>query len=478
MTPKRQRKRPVDSDGSSGPTPAEQPDVSPARRWRGFILSRLIGTAVSPITGLFASIPIAFGSLFLIVGWRAGPQRLIDAARLRPYTARTEGRLVESWLALDFDPAAMGKYRLWRPQAKATQCAVVEFDPGWGDARGGPIRRAFCGSRLQFNDSYAFADFHEISKNVPFGWPRDANGFAVPEVRLSAVARDWLAAHPEPDPMPLDPPTANALASFRLDHDTPIDLAIAGWRNPAIRIPLLFDPRNPQGALPAGFVNEQRDLPPHVLLYGVFALLAALGLLPWLEGMAFLLGAMPRWAFWFVALLPLVALPWWSEQMPHVISGLNARMGEIVTLMLDDLDRTGVLVSSPPDQALLARGERLAWHLDQSLYAGTLGRFRFTPPNAPPQSDAEAMRLLVDTVTTQERSLPASEQADLFDRLRVEKEGQLAGAGPAFLEAARQAAVAPDAEPAVKKAAASFLAAYGHYFPPYPELTPAPTAAR
>lgn len=476
MTPKKPRRgsQPTETPPDAA-APASSED-SRSRNWRGFLLSRLLGTAVSPITGFFAAIPLAFAGIFLILAWNLGPQRLIDAARLRPFTARAEGRLVESWLALDLDPAAMSNHRLWRPEAMAAQCAVVEFDPGWSDARRGKLRRAFCGVRLQYSTSYYLEEFDTLSKGVPFGWRRDANGFAVPEIRLSSAARQWLATHPEPDPLPMDPPTESALASLRLDHDKPVELAAAGWTRPAIVIPLLFDPRDPQTALPAGRVEEQRDLPPSPMLYLLFAMLAIPGALVWVEGMAFLLGAMPRWAFWFVALVPLVALPWWAERLPRVITGLNAQMGEVLSLLIRDTDRAGLSFAGPPEAAPQAGGDKITWHLDESLYAGTLGGFHFVPPDPPPASRDAARQALIAAVTRQEQALPPAEQTALFERLIAEQQRQLSDAGPVFFEAARQAVVGSAATAETRAAAKRFLAAHGHDFPPYPELTAPPGA--
>ncbi len=442
-------------------------------RFRGFLLQQLLGTALSPITGFAAAIPLAFGCLFLVIGWTVGPQRVIDAKKLAGFTAHADGRIVESWLALDFDPATMGKYRLWRPQAHAAQCVVVEYDTGWGDARGGPIRRAFCGLRLQYNDAFTLADFRTLTKGVPFAWARDPNGFAVPEMRLSSTARDWLASHPDPDPLPLDPPTRSALESLRVEQDRPVDLAVLGWTTPAPAIiPLLFDPRDPRGALPAGQVAEQLDLPPTGLLYGLFVFCLIPGTIAWLEGMAFLLGGMPRWAFWFVALVPIAAVPWWGARMPHFIGGMNAKMGDIVSMMLEDVSLQSSAKASAPADALLAHGERLTWHLSEGAYADTLGRLRFTPPNPPPESPAEAERLLTATVTEQVRALAPGEQTAMFQKLRAQKDGKLTGAGQVFLPAARDAALAADSPPELQRAATALLGSWGHYFAPYAELTP------
>ncbi len=461
MTPRGPR-RPEDG---GNPGPKRRPSGNRGASAPSWLLRALRGElaarALSPVRGLVLSIPLFFACLFLVIGWRIGPQRMIDAARLRKLTAHAQGRIVESWMALDFKPADMEKHRLWRPLARESLCAVVEYDPGWTDA---PVRKAFCGSHDTYNDSYLPHDMRQILKGVPFSWPHDARGFAVPEIRMSAAALGWLATHPEPDPMPNDPPTKTALESLRLDIDQPVALAIAGWMSPATTIPLAFDPHDPRGALPAGFIAKVLDQPPPLVSLVVFAILLVPGVLVWIVAMSLMLGQLQRWAFWFLTLVPLLALPWWGEWMPRYIGGMNSMVGEVVTSFLGDLDRLGYIESSAPDRAFLAHGERVVWRLEDGLYAGTLGRLRFTPPHPAPKSKGEAFRVLVDSITAQVRALDPSEQAALFVRLRQEKEHGLRGAGYAFEEAAHKAMADPQSGPELRRAANGFLEAWGQYF--------------
>ena len=60
MPPKRPRRGGQPADPMQTATPAAMTAGASARHWRGFILSRLLGTALSPITGFFAAIPLAF----------------------------------------------------------------------------------------------------------------------------------------------------------------------------------------------------------------------------------------------------------------------------------------------------------------------------------------------------------------------------------------------------------------------------------
>ncbi len=438
------------------PAPADDP-------WQGFVLNRFFRGALSPLTGLFTAIPLVIACLLLAIAWRVGPQRLRDTAHLRTLTAHTDGRIVESWLALDWNPARLNwEHHYWRPLATASRCAVVEYGAGGG----APLRRAFCGPRAAYGDSFTLFDLRTLAPGVPFGWARDANGFAVPEMRMSTVAHDWLASHPEPDPMPNDPPTKTALESLRVDHDRPVDLAVAGWTAPAVTvIPLAFAPRDPQSALPAAFVGQALAGPPAWISLVVFLFFFVPGILIWIDVMAYLLarllGPRRRWALWLAVLVPLVALPWWSARMPRLVGAVNAHAGAIATGLVAALDPLETMAAGAPDAALFAHGERLAWHLDDSLYASTLGRLRFAPPNPPPRSAAAALAALTASVTAQVGALDPVAREAIFVHLRREKEAKLAGAGPVFEDAARQAVLDPGAAPAVRTAAARFLVAWG-----------------
>src|SRR5262249_46013770 len=162
---------------------------------------------------------------------------------------------------------------------------------------------------------------------------------------------------------------------------------------------LLFDPRDPRGALPKAWVEEGRAVPPLWALALIFLVTGAPGVFAWIEGMAFLLGAMPRWAFWFVALVPLGALPWWSARLPHTIANMNAGMGEILTGVLEDVNRSSSVAATTPAKARLANGERLTWRLADGHYATTLGHFRWAPPADPAGSVESARRALVASLT-------------------------------------------------------------------------------
>ncbi len=135
---------------------------------------------------------LLFGGIFLAIAWQVGPEPMIDAARYKTFTAHSNGRIVESWLAMEFDPVDMGQKRRWFAFAKVAPCIVAEYDGDWGTSR----RRAFCGNQVKFREDLNLNMWDTLRPGVLFAWQRDASGFAIGEIRLSKTARDWLAAQP------------------------------------------------------------------------------------------------------------------------------------------------------------------------------------------------------------------------------------------------------------------------------------------
>lgn len=450
MGQKRSGRRPAQTSAAI-PESAADGSGSRGARWRSFFLGELLGATLGRFTNIVIAPILGFAGLMLVIAWQSGPQRIIDNARYAKLTARVDGRIVESWLAVEFDPSDMGQRLLWRPHAYASPCAVVTYE----GARGAPQRRAFCGTRLKFSDSYTLPDLSELAPNVPFAWMRDTNGFALPEIRITPAGRQWLATHRPESTFGLPRPPATALEELRLLIDRPVDLAIIGWGVPAPKFPLALNPWKPAGAIPAGFLKDRWG--PNWL---VFPMAAIVGLAVWYEAMALLFGDLPR-AFGYVLLvLPLLALPWWGEQFPRFLSRFHKGFASVVAEMFQDIDPLGRLVASDPEDATLAGGDRLVWRLSDSVYADTLGRFHFARPDPAPASADAAVVALADTVTAQTRLLPEGDRVALFRRLREEKENWWLGAGFLFLPAARERMIDPQSSPTERLTAKNFLTAW------------------
>jgi hypothetical protein len=432
--------------------PQGAPTVSAGARWHGFFLGQLLGATFGRFTNLVIAPILGFAAVFLMIAWQSGPQRAIDAARFSRLTGRADARILESWLAVEFNPSEMGSKTLWRPWAYASPCAVVSYQGNWGASQ----RRAFCGTRLKFTESYTIPDLSELAPHVPFAWMRDANGFAAPEIRMAPAAREWLASHPPHSTFGLPkPPPATALEELRLAMDRPIDLAIIGWGKPAPTIPLSVNPKNPKDAIPSGFVKDHWG--PN---WFAFAIAGFLGLLVWYEGMALLFGDLPRAYGYILLVLPLLGLPWWGEQFPRYLARFHKGFAGVIADMFQDIDPLGRLTVSEPQDATLAGGSRLIWQMADSSYADTLGRFRFASSAPGTASPDAAVAALAETVTAQIRVLNDENRTALFGRLREDKQNDRLGAGFLFLPAAREALIEPGSAPPVRRAAQRFLEAW------------------
>lgn len=67
--------------------------------------------ALRPFLGMIAGLLLGIGGIFLAVAWQVRPKSLFDSAGYKTFTAHTIRRIVESWLAIEFDPADMGQKR-------------------------------------------------------------------------------------------------------------------------------------------------------------------------------------------------------------------------------------------------------------------------------------------------------------------------------------------------------------------------------
>jgi hypothetical protein len=423
--------------------------TAPAGTAGSFLLGNALRLAFGRLTGFAAAFQLGIAVVTLTIAWQLGPQPAIDAARYAHYTAREQGKVSASWIALEFDPAEVGDSPYWKLHAHATPCMVVDLEGDWG----APVQRAFCGDRFVFTEPYVPK---ELLAGVPFAWTRDARGFALPDLRLRADVRAWLAAHAPDDPPPSDPP-ATAYDALQILLDRPVEQAIAGWSTPTATIALAFDPRDPANVEPAGFVETKR----HGSAQPSVAIASALfGFFLWFQGMALLMGGLPRKAMLFAATLPLLALPWWGEQVPRAVDRLDSRVAAFVGVMLDGFEHHGRLHASAPRDAMYAREERMVWSLDHGAYAQTLGRMHLVPPAQTPANADAALALLSEVVASQMRGLDDGARTVLFDRLQQDKRADRRGAGLAFLPAAREAMLDAHAAPAVATAARGFLEAW------------------
>jgi hypothetical protein len=429
---------------------------------RAFLIERMAMLAVAPLIGLFAGFLLLFGGIFLAVAWTVGPKPFLDARQYAPYTAHADGHIVESWIALEFDPAILPKDKLyWQPWSKVTPCAIVEYGSDWG----APLQRGFCGNRFDFSDSFRLDDWHALMPDVPFSFARDANGFAIQELRLSKTALDWLSRHPPHDTFMLPkPPPATALGALKHRLDAPLEVAVSSWTTPVRTVPLAYDPQHPETAVPAKIVEDARG--GTWWLGWIFALIFAVpGLFVFRMGLALLTGQSGT-LLWVLTAAVLVALPWWGEWLPRMIAHANKDWASIASDMLDDLGRVTRFTGSAPGETLLRGGGRIVWKTDEGEYADTFGRLHFMPPNPAPKSDAEALDALRAQATQQVGTFDSAQRAELFLRLRRQFDAGQQDVQRLFTTAAEDTLRDARADAAAHKAARNFLifASGGSYY--------------
>jgi len=412
--------------------------------------------ASNRIQTLLAVVFLAFASIFLMIAWQFGPLVWVEGQQYKKFTGHVDGRIVESWLALEFDDKYMRNPEFWRASTYASRCVVAEYGGDWG----APLRRAFCGTRVPFNDSFFLADLRDISEDVPFAWARDKHGFVVPEIRVDPTTVQWLKANVPNKFMHQRWPATTALDWLRLELDQPVDAAIFGWSAPPPILPLSYDPAKPAEALPTGIILKRLDQgaswPAMVLGFSV-------GLFIWFKGMAFMpvISGMTPVGRWLLSALPLLALPWWLDGLPHALAYFSDKTAFLVGEAFADMTRTDRLVASDPDHATLATGERLDWRFDDSVYSDTIGRFTFVAPKAPLPSKEAAEAALTQTVTVQARALDDAARAELFSNLMRNRHTDLRAGEYVFLPAAKEAAADPAAGPVTHKMAKRFVDEWG-----------------
>jgi hypothetical protein len=193
----------------------------------------------------------------------------------------------------------------------------------------------------------------------------------------------------------------------------------------------------------------------------VMAMGFVVGGVVWFKAMAMmpLLSGLAPWGRWTISLLLLSTLPWWMDTFPAAMSPFSRNLGSILADMFADVAPTDRLVATDPAQATLASGTRLVWRVGDSVYADTIGTFRFLPPNAPLAGDA-AFDALTRSIAEQTRQLDDARRAALFARLERDKRNDLTGARDAFLPAAKEAAIDPAASATTRAAAERFLRSY------------------
>lgn len=371
---------------------------------------------LAPVIGLIAGALLLFGGLFLGLAWQFGVQPIVDAHRYAPYTASAQGRIVESWAAIEFDPAELPRDKLyWQAVSHVSRCVRVEYATGPNATL---LQRGYCGMRLGFSADFRLHDWSEVlQEGIPFTFARDASGFEVQEVRIDKRTLDWISTHPPNDTFMLSTPAPEtALAALREQFNWPVEIAALSWTTAVPSFPLRHDPIHPELAMPERVVVDSSRWSPWGLLIAV--ILGVPGFRIWRVGIGmFLEGKVPPRVIWIITLGSMIGLPWWSHAMPTLLRHVNANWAAISQGMIDDVTRTTRVIAAAPGELPLEHGERLLWRMGEGEYAQTFGRIQFRQPTPMPRTPEAVLAALREQATTQVRAMPAAEQAVLFRTL-------------------------------------------------------------
>jgi hypothetical protein len=228
--------------------------------------------------------------------------------------------------------------------------------------------------------------------------------------------------------------------------------------------PLAYDPKHPDQAMPAKWVEEkQRGFWWGSLIFTL--VLAAPGIVVWRMGVGWLTGQSGV-ILWLLTLAPMLALPWWSDVLPDIVRRANKDWAGIVSDMLDDINRVTRFTASAPDEAALAQGERLVWQVEKGAYADTFGRMDFRLPQPAPTSPDAALAVLRAQAAEQVGRFSSPERAALFIRLRQQYDAFARNVQGAFTTAAENTLRDTGADAAAHRAAKDFLilASGGSYY--------------
>jgi len=270
----------------------------------------------------------------------------------------------------------------------------------------------------------------------------------------------WLHANAPDKFMHRRWPAATEFDWLRQDLDRPLDAAINGWTAPPPVLPLAFDPAHPAAALPAAIVAARLDQP---VFWPAMVLGFGVGGYVWFKAMQFmpLVSGLAPWARGLLSALPLLTLPWWLDGLPQALGRVSPRTGELVRSAFADIGRSDRLVAGTPAAATLAGGERVAWRLPDSVYADTLGRFRFAPPATPYATREAALAAISAAITEQVRAYDDAQRAELFGHLMRNRHDDFKDGESVYLPAAKAVLADPAAGAETRRLAGRFVNEYG-----------------
>jgi hypothetical protein len=433
------------------------------------------GLVVGRVRMIAAAIPLLFGGIFLAGAWDWGADAWSRRQDRLAMTGRGEARVEASWWRIDFDPEHLGEHDTnWRDLTRRTLCSRFRFVDG---SDGGPVSVA-CRTVRRLDDGSLL--LHADSPELPVRW-RDEAGRPRLDLRLTARAEDWLAAHPALwwPLVPQDEATrwahvaGSELDALLIEADHPAELLLLAHRQAAApAVTMAFDPAAPARAMPlAALVPAADDLPD----LGFLPFLALAGLLLWTLGCVLATLELRPWVRVAVVAGTLAFLPWWSGALPRALELLWRPAGQMFVFMGPELVGHPAAVASAEAEAdgdwLVGQPVERARPLTfaTSRYGDVLAPLADAlPAPAPGASADELLAAAAAAATERVLALPDAHLAELVERLHAH--GRLAahGADLLFLEAMYRLSLDPD-RPTLARPATLVLSSMASAEPPAPD---------
>lgn len=280
----------------------------------------------------------AVGLLLMLAAWRAGPPQWRAARDLATLSATSRGEIEALWWHLDFDPRPLGRDGTnWLALTAPELCMRLRFRPA---ATGEEQKAVACRHWSELRDVRQLLA-PELAPDLPASFAA-ANGRPVIDIRLSARALAWLAAHPpavfwvHPDVAFDVVPTLHSeleLLAWVID-DAERKLAdTTTGRSTAIEV--AYDPADPRRAAPAAWRRDPLLHSPIDRIFPVLAFIA--GLVAWCAGWFLLLLPCGKRLGLAIALAGGLAMPLWGEPAAHLLRDLVPAAGGFVDSLAQSL---------------------------------------------------------------------------------------------------------------------------------------------
>lgn len=473
-----------------------RPGRDAGARARGMAaLSALLHAVIGRWAFFAGAVVLALGAALLSAAWKVGPAWHLMVQEARSLGGRAEARVADTFLVLDVEGRRLKQGVHWTAHARMRLCVdlIYPFDlPSAGQSGKTPdaiagvaARQVFCSeeSAARPTERFGALDMREIVPGAAIDWPRDQQGNPLVALRMAPQLHAWLAAEPArywpllgktEEAERTRPPAGSELDYLLLEFDRPLEWLLRAWPeprravidashvidgagpSPGGRIALRFDPRQPERAYPEVFA-ERVDMTGE--RWASAAAFALFGLLVWRMGVEIAFIGSGRAVRAALLVVPLLALPWWSERLAGVARWMGGDAYYLGVDMAADLGIEGRVPFTRHSPQVFAETVRIAWQplAPPSRYAGVLAPFDLAVPEPPPDDADAALAQLSSRIAEQVARLPDGEAEALFARLAALELAGEREIGWMFVAAARAAEKDAARTPAVRAQAGRFL---------------------